>query len=140
MCEPSLLVSKLEQGLFQFTNSWRNDPGTSRASSTPPSSSRDNEQRTTLPKMHDARRDSIRRAYLPPTRNKRRRKNKRGKKEPRLVSKLPNRGTDEFLKNIVLYVTERTRKREKKKRKKGLDSETPSASQGCKEQKKKKKQ
>ena len=31
MCEtiePSLLVSKLEQGLFQFTNSWRNDPGT----------------------------------------------------------------------------------------------------------------
>lgn len=65
---------------------------------------------------------------------------RRKKKEPRLVSKLPNRGTDEFLKNIVLYVTERTRKREKKKRKKGLDSETPSASQGCKEQKKKKKQ
>lgn len=72
--------------------------------------------------MHDTRRDSTRRAYsLTPLRKTGGEENKKKKKEgPRLVSKLPNRGTNESLKNIVLYVTERKEEKGKKGKKKGI--------------------
>lgn len=72
--------------------------------------------------MHDTRRDSTRRAYsLTPLRKTGGEENKKKKKEgPRLVPKLPNRGTNESLKNIVLYVTERKEEKGKKGKKKGI--------------------
>lgn len=72
--------------------------------------------------MHDTRRDSTRRAYsLTPLRKTGEEENKKKKKEgPRLVPKLPNRGTNESLKNIVLYVTERKEEKGKKGKKKGI--------------------
>lgn len=71
--------------------------------------------------MHDTRRDSTRRAYsLTPLRKTGGEENKKKKKGPRLVPKLPNRGTNESLKNIVLYVTERKEEKGKKGKKKGI--------------------
>lgn len=72
--------------------------------------------------MHDTRRDSTRRAYsLTPLRKTGGEENKKKKKErPRLVPKLPNRGTNESLKNIVLYVTERKEEKGKKGKKKEI--------------------
>lgn len=71
--------------------------------------------------MHDTRRDSTRRAYsLTPLRKTGGEENKKKKEAPRLVPKLPNRGTNESLKNIVLYVTERKEEKGKKGKKKGI--------------------